>query len=80
MAEDLEMEEPYDNKVRLMAGKFNFDISIVQECFEKSLYPSLLKEKQYKDFRKDLKNLQAFKKTIQKVLMFMQSIAVSSEL
>ena len=46
MAEDLEMEEPYDNKVRLMAEKFNFDISIVQECFEKSLYPSLLKEKE----------------------------------
>lgn len=68
MAEDLEMEEPYDNKVRLMAEKFNFDISIVQECFEKSLYPSLLKEKQYKDFRKDLKNLQALKKTIQKSL------------
>ena len=80
MAEDLEMEEPYDNKVRLMAEKFNFDISIVQECFEKSLYPSLLKEKQYKDFRKDLKNLQAFKKQYKKVLMFMQSIAVSSEL
>ena len=68
MAEDLKIKEPYDNKVRLMAEKFNFDLSIVQECFEKSSYPSLLKEKQYKDFRKDLENLQAFKKTIQKGL------------
>jgi hypothetical protein len=68
MAEGLDPNERYDKEVQLMAKHFNFDLDIVQECFEQSLYPNLLSEKQYSAFRKDLKNLKLFKKAIQRGL------------
>jgi hypothetical protein len=34
MAEGLDLNERYDKEVQLMAKHFNFDLDIVQECFE----------------------------------------------
>ena len=68
MDQEMDLNERYDKDVQKMAEHFDFDLDIVQECYEHCCVPATIDDVTYKVAQNDLKHIISHQKSLDRAL------------
>ena len=64
MDQEMDLNERYDKDVQKLAGHFDFDLDLVQECYEHCCVPTIIDDDTYKVALDDLKLIKGYQKAL----------------